>query len=70
MTASSITAPDSDLRLYDVPEVMQMLRLSRTVIYELIRSGRLRSVKEGRARRIPAVAVREYISLLEQEAGQ
>jgi excisionase family DNA binding protein len=47
-----------------------MLRLGKTVIYELIRSGRLRSVKQGRARRIPAAAIRDYIVLLEEEAGQ
>ncbi|MFI7586268.1 helix-turn-helix domain-containing protein [Spongisporangium articulatum] len=55
--------------LYRVEEAMQLLRLSRTVIYELIRSGRLRSVKEGRARLIPASAIREYLSLLEREAA-
>jgi excisionase family DNA binding protein len=55
--------------LYDVPEVMALLSLSRTVIYELLRPGRLRSVKEGRARRIPASAINEYVALLEAEAG-
>lgn len=54
--------------LYRVPEAMRMLSLSRSVIYELIRSGRLRSVREGRARLIPAAAIRDYITLLETEA--
>lgn len=54
--------------LYRVPEAMRMLSLSRSVIYELIRSGRLRSVREGRARLIPATAIRDYIALLETEA--
>jgi excisionase family DNA binding protein len=71
MTVASV--PDSeqldDLQLYEVTDAMRMLRLSRTVIYELIRSGRLRSVKQGRARRIPATAIRDYIALLEREAG-
>ncbi len=66
------TMPDrtqvSELRLYQVTDAMRLLSLSRTVIYELIRSGRLRSVKEGRARRIPAAAIRDYIALLEEEA--
>lgn len=56
------------LALYRVPEAMQMLSLSRSVIYELIRSGRLRSVHQGRARLIPAAAIRDYIALLETEA--
>ncbi|NUL05342.1 helix-turn-helix domain-containing protein [Streptomyces lunaelactis] len=48
---------------------MKRLRMSRTVIYDLIRTGRLRSVKEGRTRLIPASALTEYVALLEREAG-
>ena len=59
-----------DLQLYEVTDAMRMLRLGKTAIYELIRSGRLRSVKQGRARRIPAAVIRDYIALLEEEAGQ
>jgi excisionase family DNA binding protein len=58
----------SEPQLYQVTDTMRILRLSRTVVYELIRSGRLRSVKEGRARRITAAAIRDYIALLEEEA--
>lgn len=61
-------APAAEIQLYSVTDAMQALRLSRTVIYELIRSGRLRSVKQGRARRITAAAIRDYIALLETEA--
>jgi excisionase family DNA binding protein len=64
------TMPVTDPQLYCVTDAMRMLRLSRTVIYELIRSGRLRSVKEGRARRITAAAISDYISLLEKEAEE
>ena len=59
-----------DLQLYEVTDAMRMLRLGKTAIYELIRSGRLRSVKQGRSRRIPAAAIRDYIALLEEEAGR
>jgi excisionase family DNA binding protein len=55
--------------LYRVSDVTVLLNLSRTVVYDLIRTGRLRSVKEGRARLIPASAVREYLALLEREAA-
>ncbi len=68
MTIATLARADSELRLYDVPEAMALLRLSRSVIYEQLRSGRLRSVKQGRARRIPAAAIRDYIALLEIEA--
>jgi excisionase family DNA binding protein len=49
---------------------MRILSLRRSTIYELIRSGRLRSVREGRARLIPASAIAEYVALLKNEAQQ
>jgi excisionase family DNA binding protein len=55
--------------LYRVTEVMALLSLSRSVIYEEIRSGRLRSVKRGRTRLISAAAITEYVSLLEDETS-
>ena len=72
MTVESVSDSErlDDLQLYEVTDAMRMLRLGKTVIYELIRSKRLRSVKQGRARRIPAAAIRDYIALLEEEAGQ
>ena len=71
MTVASASDSErlDDLQLYEVSDAMRMLRLSKTVIYELIRSGRLRSVKQGRARRIPAAAIRDYITMLEREAA-
>ncbi len=62
------TQPGSGKALYRVPEAMKLLSLSRSVIYNQIRSGRLRSVKEGTARLIPADAIAEYVALLEAEA--
>jgi excisionase family DNA binding protein len=56
--------------LYRVPQAMALLSISRTIMYELIRSGRLRSVKQGRTRLIPATAIAEYVALLERESGQ
>ena len=60
--------PQLDVQLYKVPDAMRMLNLSRTVIFELLRTGRLRSVKQGRTRLIPASAIQDYIALLEREA--
>jgi len=45
-----------------------VLSMSRSVIYEQIRSGRLRSVTQGRSRLIPATAIVDYIALLERES--
>ena len=55
-------------QLYKVAEAMIVLSMSRSVIYEQIRSGRLRSVTQGRSRLIPASAIAEYIALLERES--
>ena len=55
-------------QLYRVPDVMRVLSLSRSVIYEQIRSGRLKSVTQGRTRLIPASAIADYISMLQREA--
>ena len=55
--------------LYRVTEAMTVLSMSRSVIYEEIRSGRLRSVKRGRSRLISASAIADYVALLEQERG-
>lgn len=54
--------------LFTVHEAMKILALSRTVIYEQLRNGRLRYVKQGRATRITAAALKEYIALLEKES--
>lgn len=59
---------NAERQLYRVTDAMELLSLSRSVIYELIRAGRLRSVTQGRARLIPASAITEYVALLESEA--
>ncbi|GIH97992.1 helix-turn-helix domain-containing protein [Planobispora takensis] len=56
-------------RLLKVPEVMAVLGLSRWQIYNLIRSGELESVKVGRSRRVPLVAVDAFVSQLREEAA-
>jgi excisionase family DNA binding protein len=55
-------------QLYRVPDAMRLLSLSRSVIYEQIRVGRLKSVTQGRTRLIPAAAITDYIVLLQREA--
>jgi predicted DNA-binding transcriptional regulator AlpA len=56
--------------LYKIPEAMRLLSMSRSVIYEQMRAGRLRSVSQGRARLVSAKAIRDYVALLEREAEQ
>ena len=54
--------------LYRVEEAVVLLGLSRSQLYELIRSGRLQTVTEGRVRLVPAAAIEDYVSLLTTEA--
>jgi excisionase family DNA binding protein len=59
----------TDRELYRVTEAMEILSLKRSVIYEQLCSGRLRSVHVGRTRLITASAIDDYIPLLETEAA-
>ena len=43
-------------------EVAQALGIGRTTVFELMRSGELRSVKIGVSRRIPMDSVTEYVA--------
>ncbi|MBE8471627.1 helix-turn-helix domain-containing protein [Streptomyces justiciae] len=52
-----------------VAEAMAALRLSRSKIYDLIRSKQLPSYTSGRARRIPVDAVRNYMRDRLEEAA-
>ncbi|WTR28182.1 helix-turn-helix domain-containing protein [Streptomyces canus] len=53
--------------LYPVNEVAQQLGVGLTTAKALIKSGELRSVKIGRARRVPADALHEYVQRLQEE---
>ena len=55
--------------LYRVDEAARLLNLSRSVLYEQIRAGRIRVVKQGRSTRIAARALHDYVDLLEREAA-
>jgi excisionase family DNA binding protein len=55
--------------MYRPVEAAHMLGLGRTVVFRLIKTGRLRSVKLGGNRFITADALREFVRELEQEAS-
>ncbi|MFE0689012.1 helix-turn-helix domain-containing protein [Streptomyces xiamenensis] len=58
----------SDIQALTVPEAMAALRISRNKIYDLMRTKKLPSFTIGRARRIPATAVRTFMhQQLEEE---
>ncbi|MFD5862606.1 helix-turn-helix domain-containing protein [Streptomyces chartreusis] len=51
--------------LYPTDEVAEQLGVGLTTAKALIKSGELRSVKIGRARRVPADALHEYVQRLD-----
>ncbi|WP_093799839.1 helix-turn-helix domain-containing protein [Streptomyces sp. Wb2n-11] len=51
-----------DDELLTVAEVMARLRLGRSTVYDLLRTGQLASVTIGRCRRIPVIALRDFIA--------
>jgi excisionase family DNA binding protein len=60
---SLVTEPPRCLR---VEEAARLLNVGRSTAYELIRSGRLRSVKIGRRRLIPREALESLLASLEE----
>ncbi|MDN6706755.1 helix-turn-helix domain-containing protein [Corynebacterium glyciniphilum] len=55
------------MKLYPITAVMETIGLGRTTVFTLIREGKLRSVKVGRRRMVPAAALDEFIAALEEE---
>jgi excisionase family DNA binding protein len=53
--------------LYTVPEAADEMAIGRSKLYELIEAGMLETVRIGRARRIPAEALRNYVEGLRSE---
>jgi len=54
-------------RVLRVEEAARALGIGRSLVYDLIRSGRLRSFKVGSRRLIPAAAIDETIANLSRE---
>jgi excisionase family DNA binding protein len=67
-SVAPVSAIVPERHLYRVPEAMALLSMSRSVLYEQLRAGRIRSVCQGRTRLIPAVAIQEYVALLLSES--
>lgn len=71
MTVAHFNSDEIPRRLlYPIKEAMVLLAMSRSTIYEQMRSGRLRSVTQGTSRFIPESALHEYVELLEKEAQE
>ena len=56
---ATVAGPRPD-RLLSIEEAGQVLGISRTLVYDELRAGRLASVKVGRRRLIPSSALTAY----------
>ncbi|TWG23577.1 excisionase family DNA-binding protein [Actinoplanes teichomyceticus] len=56
--------------LLTVEEGAKQASISRAKMFALIKAGEVRSIKIGRSRRIPAIALEEYVNRLLQEQSR
>lgn len=61
--------PTPNRLLYRPEEVAEATGLSRTVVYRLLQTGDLDSVRIGRARRVPHGALEAFIERLQVTGG-
>jgi len=62
-----MTSEDIPPLLFTVNEVARFLSIGRHRVFDLIREGRLKSVKVGASRRISARALADFVAVLEEE---
>jgi excisionase family DNA binding protein len=53
------------MQAYTVEEVAEILHIGRDKVYQLLRTGQLRSIKIGNSRRITSQQLAEFITSLE-----
>lgn len=58
----------SDVAFLTVPEVAEILRVSKMTVYRMVHSGELQAARVGRSFRVPAKAVREYLAGADYQA--
>lgn len=59
---------DSPRVLITVEEAARRLSVSRTIVWQLVKSGALETVKIGRLRRVPTAAIDDYVAALRNGA--
>jgi excisionase family DNA binding protein len=62
MRIHNVAIPGGPKLLYRVEEAAEMMSLSRTAVFGLIRSGDLDTIKVGGRRRVPRSSIDAYIA--------
>lgn len=57
------------MQAYTVEQVAKMLHIGRDKVYELLRTGQLRSIKIGKLRRITEEQLEAFIASIEDHAA-
>lgn len=57
-------------RLFSIKQAIYELGISRTVLYQLIKDGKLKTVKIGRRRLVPIESIEELIAGLCKDGGE
>ena len=52
----------TDSLLLTVSQAADRLELGRSLVYELVMRGEIASIKVGRARRVPAAALEQFVA--------
>jgi len=60
---------DSNKKLLNVNEAASALGLGRSLVYTLVATGEITSIKIGRSRRIPISAIDEFIARRVEESN-
>lgn len=60
--------PQDIVQVLKVEDIARILSIGRNSAYELVRSGKVRSVKVGRTYRIPYSAVKDYLNGTDESA--
>lgn len=55
--------------MFDMKTVAKILSVSRSTVYQLLKTGELKAVRVGRVRRVSQNQLVEYIMKLEQKEG-
>lgn len=58
---------ESTVQVLKVEDLAKMLSIGRNTAYELVRSGKIRSIKIGRTYRILYSAVQDYLNNTEED---
>ncbi|WP_234816832.1 MULTISPECIES: excisionase family DNA-binding protein [Mycolicibacterium] len=66
LAAEALTAEVA--RLHDIKSVMERLKVGRSMVFELIASGELRSVLVGRRRLVSEAALCDFIERIDARA--